>query len=112
MPKHKLFAFAVAALLVHQTASAADVVSVSKITRIENGWLGEGVALRLSGPGITGCPADPVEFAIGKDHPGYREIVAIALAAQSSSADVELVVEKGQCLFGGRTKVLSVRLYK
>lgn len=110
MRKHKLVAFAVAALLAHQTAAAVDYIGVGKITSVENGWFGEGIVLRHSGPGITGCSADPTEFAIDKNHPGYKEIVAIALAAQTSAANVELVVEKGVCLFGGRTKVLAIKI--
>lgn len=111
MSKNKLAALTVAALFAHQTAAAVDFVGVGKIAWVENGWDGEGVAFKHSGIGIGGCPVS-TEFAIDKNHPGYKEIVAIALAAHSSSADVELVVEKGACLMGGRTKVLAVKISK
>jgi len=99
-------------LLSSSAAAAADIVGTGRITFLENGWYGEGLALHHSGPGIAGCPGGPAEFAIDKNHPAFKEMVAIALAAFSSSSDVELVVEKGACIFGDRTKVVAIRVKK
>ncbi|WP_152971742.1 hypothetical protein [Xanthomonas arboricola] len=75
-----------------------------KIISVENGWQGEGVAIRHSIASIKGCAADSNDFAIDKNHPSYKELVAIALAAFTSQSDVQLVVDKGVCIFGARTK--------
>lgn len=107
----KLFAFLIVIGLA-EVALAVEAVPVGKITFIENGWYGEGVAFQLSGPGVPGCAAGPTHFAIDKNHAGYKEVVAIALAAYASSSNVELIVERGVCSFGDRTKVLSIRMRK
>ena len=90
--------------------SAEEYTGWGKITYLENGWFGEGVAIHHSTASIKGCAADPADFAIDKNHPSYKELVAIALAAFTSQSDVELVVDKGICSFGARTKILSIRL--
>lgn len=90
-------------------ANAAEVVGTGKITYVENGWYGEGLVLHFS-VGIDGCSAQNNDFAIDVNHPSYKELVSMALTAFSSSSDVQLIVEKGTCLFGKRTKVLSIRL--
>jgi hypothetical protein len=95
-----------------EAALAVEAVPAGKITLIENGWLGEGVAFQYSGPGIPGCAAGPTHFAIDKNHAGYKEVVAIALAAYASASNVELIVERGVCSFGDRTKVISIRMKK
>lgn len=107
-----LLATALLGLSLSGNAAAAYAIAPGKITYIENGWLGEGLALHVSGSGVSGCTAQPTEFAIGKDHPAYRDMVAIALSAFASSSDVEIVAEAGTCLFGNRTKVLAIRLRK
>jgi hypothetical protein len=83
-----------------------------KITYLENGWAGEGVALHHSGNAIDGCPADPHDFGIDKNNPLFKELVALAMAAYTTESNVELVVEKKDCIFGGRTKVISIRLVR
>ena len=98
-------------LLVAGHSHAADIVGVGQIQWIENGWYGEGVAFSFT-VGIDGCPAARTEFAVSKDHAGYKELVSMLLAAQASSSNVTLFVEKGTCLFGGRTKVLAIRMAK
>lgn len=91
----------------------AEVVntSVGKISLVEVGWNGEGINILHSGA-ITGCNSNPQEFALSKDHAGYKELVSLILAAHASSANVQLVVDKGNCLFGNRTKIVTVRLLK
>lgn len=44
----------------------ADVLTTGygKITRIETGWYGEGVALHHSGNAIGGCSADPMSLGL------------------------------------------------
>lgn len=102
--------FAVALLAVAGNASAVEIAS-GKLTYVENGWLGEGLALQLSGSGVAGCPSSQLtEFAVDKDHPAYKDMVAIALTAFGLGSQIELVVEPGVCLFGGRTKVVAIRL--
>lgn len=107
-----LVALCVAAALLPHTALAVGFVATGKITSIENGWFGEGVVFHHSGPGISGCGTSPTQFAIDKNHPGYKEIVAIALAAYASSSNVDLVVDPGVCLFGNRTKALAINMKK
>lgn len=85
---------------------------IGKITLLENGWNGEGINIIHSGAGVTGCNPNPQEFALSKDHPSYKELVSFTLAAHTASANVELVVEKGVCLFGNRTKIISIKLIK
>lgn len=93
------------------TFSAAESVGGGYVQSIENGWFGEGVAFQFSKP-LDGCPSEDNYYAVSKDHIGYREVVSILLAAYTTSSKVDLAVEKGVCLFGGRTKVLSVKLLK
>lgn len=100
---------ALAALLPH-LAWAVVYVATGKITMIENGWSGESVVFHHSGPGISGCGTSN-EFAIDKNHPGYKEMVTIALAAYATLSNVELVVDQGVCL-GVRTKVLAINMRK
>lgn len=95
------------------SVACAEVIltPVGKISMVEVGWNGEGLNILYSGA-ITGCNPNPQEFAISKDHAGYRELVSLVLAAHASSAEVQLVVDKGNCLFGNRTKIVTVRLLK
>ncbi len=93
------------------SANAADVVGTGKIDYVENGWEGEGLAIHHS-VGIDGCTASNTEYAIEKNHLSYKELVSMALSAFALGSDVQLVVERGVCSFGGRTKVLSIRLIK
>ncbi|MBN6112939.1 hypothetical protein [Xanthomonas bonasiae] len=95
-----------------QTVQAADMVGPGKITYIENGWDGEGVAIHSSINGPAGCTASLNDFGIEKSHAAYKELVAMALSAYTSNADVEIIVDAGKCVFGARTKVLSIRLKK
>ena len=83
-----------------------------KITYIENGWYGEGVVIHSSTNAPSGCSASLNDFAIDKNHASYKELVAIALSAYNSNADAEVIVDTGVCAFGGRTKVLSIRMKK
>ncbi|TBV73264.1 hypothetical protein [Pseudoxanthomonas winnipegensis] len=90
----------------------ADVLTTGygKITRIETGWYGEGIALHHSGNAIGGCSADPHEFGIEVNNSLFKELTALATTAFSTGSDVDLVVQSGDCIFGGRTKVISIRL--
>lgn len=103
--------FAICGFGVCYAVQAADLVA-GRITYIENGWYGEGVAIHSSTNGPSGCSASLNDFAIDKNHASYRELVAIALSAYNSNADVDVIVDTGACTFGGRTKVLSIRLRK
>lgn len=96
-------------LCVPQFAMAYSTVTKGKITYIENGWFGEGVALKHSTP-TTGCQANDHEYAISADHPSYQQITSLLIAAFTAKLDVELVVLPSDCLFGKRTRVLSIRL--
>jgi hypothetical protein len=107
-----LVALCAAAALLPYPAFAVGFVAAGKITSIENGWFGEGIVFHHSGPGISGCGASVTQFAIDKNHPGYKEIVAIAMTAHATSSNVELVVDPGVCLFGNRTKVLAINMKK
>lgn len=113
MKKHMLNVLV--ALLMGFCSSAvwADIAEtpVGKISLIEIGWNGEGINI-LHTAQVAGCNPNPREFAISKDHPAYRELVSVALAAYAADADVQLIVEPGTCLFGNRTKVVTLRLKK
>lgn len=91
--------------------NAADLVGDGYVQSIENGWFGEGIAFKFS-KSIDGCPSEDDFYAVSKDHVAYKEIVSMLLAAYSNSSKVDLTVDKGVCLFGGRTKVISVKLFK
>lgn len=98
--------------LLQQAPASASVVASTRIIFVENGWFGEGLAIKTQGSGVSGCPAASNEFAIAASHPSYQQLVAIALNAFSTDQAVELVVEDGTCLFGNRTKIVSIRLIK
>lgn len=91
---------------------AAELVASGKIIFVENGWNGEGLVINYSRNGPAGCSAALNDFGIDKNHPAYKELVAIALAAYTSNADADLIVDTGVCVFGNRTKVISIRLKK
>jgi len=94
------------------TGRAAELVGSGKITFVENGWGGEGLVINYSKNGPSGCSAALNDFGIDKNHPAYKELVAIALAAYTSNADADLIVDTGVCIFGSRTKIISIRLKK
>lgn len=98
-------------IFIATNAQAITAVGPAKITYLENGWQGEGIAIRLE-TGLAGCSGGAENFAVLAQHPAYKDIVALATTAFVSSTNVELIVEEGVCVFGGRTKVLSIRLYK
>lgn len=93
------------------TSGAIEFVNGGYIQSVENGWYGEGIAFKFSKP-LSGCPSEDGDYAVSKDHAGYREVVSILLTAYAASSKVDLVVEKGVCLFGGRTQVISIRLVR
>ena len=107
--KVKILAFI--SLLIATNAHAWSVVGPAKITFLENGWFGEGIAIHLD-KGVAGCNSADNDFALSADHPSYKEIIAFATSAFMSSSNIELVVEEGVCIFGDRTKILSIRLVK
>lgn len=98
--------------IVGSANAAVQSIGNGKIQWLENGWDGEGVAFKFSLPVSGGCTANVNEYAVSKDHPGYKEIVSILLAAQVSQSDVTLTVENTICLVGVRTKVMAVRIVK
>jgi hypothetical protein len=91
--------------------STVAVVPVAKISVIENGWAGEGLAIHLDSGDVVGC-GYPLDFGVGVGHPAYKDIVAIALSAMASGANVELMANSGTCIFGSRTQVNSIRIKK
>ena len=93
-------------------AMAVEISGHWKITYVETGWYGEGIALHHSTASITGCTASSNDFVADKNHPSYQELLAMALTAYTRDLDVELVVEKGICGFGWRTKILAIRFVK
>jgi hypothetical protein len=92
---------------------AWTVSGPGKITFIENGWFGEGLAIHMTSS-QSGCNAPDTEYAVLSNHPAYKEIVALATSAFMASSDVEFVVEPSpdDCVFGSRTKIISIRLLK
>jgi hypothetical protein len=97
--------------LVAAPASAYQMTGKGKIQWIENGWFGEGMVFSFSIP-ISGCPGSANEFAISKDHVGYKEVTSMLIAAYSMQSDVAITVENGICIIGDRTKVISIRVIK
>lgn len=112
MKKHSVkFLFLVVSIVFSVIVKAENVTVGGTISAIEVGWNGEGINIIHSGQ-VAGCNPNPHEFAISKDHPGYKELVSLVLAAHMASVNVQLVAESGTCLFGNRTKVVTVRLLK
>ncbi|WP_279362119.1 hypothetical protein [Xanthomonas sacchari] len=103
---------AVVSSVCQQAHAAMQVVWVGKIIYVENGWNGEGLTIHSSSNGPAGCSAPLNDFAIDKNNPSYKELTAMALAAYSTNADVELLVDSGVCIFGDRTKVIAIRMMK
>ncbi|WP_152668505.1 hypothetical protein [Xanthomonas perforans] len=99
------------ATLVSGGASAVEVTANGKIAFVENGWYGEGLSLAHSAP-VASCTGGANNYVIDKNHPSYQELLAIALTAYTRELDVKLIVEPGVCGFGGRTKILAMRLSK
>lgn len=56
--------------------------------------------------------AGPNDFVIDRNHAAYQELLAMALTAYTRDLDVQLIVEKGDCGFGGRTKISAMRFEK
>ncbi|MFT4925508.1 MAG: hypothetical protein ACI8WB_001601 [Phenylobacterium sp.] len=92
-------------------AAAFSISAIGKVTYIENGWFGEGVAIHMSS-GTAGCPAGDTDYAVEASHPAYKEIVALATSAFVAAINVEIVTATGSCAFGDRNKILSIRLIK
>jgi hypothetical protein len=101
-----------APFLFHEARAEMQLVWHGKIIYIENGWHGEGLAIHMSTNGPPGCSAELNDFAIDRDNLAYKELTAMALASFTSDAEVELIVDPGVCTFGGRTKVVSIRMKK
>ncbi|MBB4128506.1 hypothetical protein GGR77_003836 [Xanthomonas translucens] len=95
-----------------KSQAAAQLVWLGQITYVENGWYGEGMVIHTANAGPSGCSAPPNDFAIEKSNPSYQELTAMALTAYTKNMDVGLVVDSGGRIFGGRTKVISIRLQK
>jgi hypothetical protein len=93
------------------TAQALATAGPGRITYVENGWYGEGMAIVLEAS-LSGCPAPANQFAVIAGHPSYKEITAMVIAAYLAGTPVQLVVEQGQCVFGNRTKIVSVRMIR
>jgi hypothetical protein len=112
-PRSQAALFAFLTFAATSAHSALDVLPLGHITLVENGWFGEGLALHLdvSTPNNT-CPAAANDFGIPKEHPSYKDLVAIALSAHAIGAAVQLGVDQGNCVFGGRTRVISIRSIK
>lgn len=104
-------ALAFALLPVSYGAAALDTTVNTKIVLVENGWFGEGLALVVTpGTGKPGCAAPENMFAIDAGHPSYKVLVAMAMTAVTTGATVQMVVAPGECIFGARTRVVSIRL--
>jgi hypothetical protein len=95
-------------LLCGSSARAEEVFG--RITWVENGWSGEGMAVQLTGGTISGCPAPGNEFAVSSSHGGYKDIVELIMLAYRSQSQVRLVVSRGTCLIGSRTSITAVRV--
>jgi hypothetical protein len=89
-------------------AQSYSVIGPAYITFVENGWFGEGVAVRID-PNTTlqGCGPD---FGVRAEHPAYKQLTALIVSAYHAKSKVELVVNPGDCVFGNRTNITSVRL--
>ena len=95
------------------TAAPSDGTT-SMVAYVENGWFGEGLAIHLSTPlaFATQCSAPNYDFALPATHPGYKEVAAMIFLAYASGVPVQLMVDPASCLFGGRTAIAAVRLFK
>lgn len=102
----------VACLSFYCSSHAAELVGSGKITYVENGWNGEGLVIHHTRNGPAGCTAPLNDFGIDKNNAAYKELVAMALSAYTSNSDVEIIVDTGVCIFGARTKVISIRMMK
>ncbi|WP_153066918.1 hypothetical protein [Xanthomonas arboricola] len=85
-------------------ALAAESSGFGKITFLGNGWFREGVAIHHSTASTASCTTNPNSFAIDKNHPTYKKLVAIAVAAYASESGFKLIVAKGVCGFCRRNK--------
>lgn len=94
----------------YHTLAVAQTTGTVKITYLENGWFGEGLAFKVSGSGVSGCPAPDIEFAVPQSHPAYREIQTLLVSAFVAKQNIEVVPRIGTCGFGNRTLIHSVRL--
>jgi hypothetical protein len=90
---------------------AAETIGPTKISFVEPGWSGEGLAIHTD-KGLSGCGAPDTEFAIAKSHPSYNELLSMTLTAFAAQSNVEIVAYAGVCIFGARTKVVSIRLLR
>ena len=98
-------------ILVSNARSAPVATGYGVITYIENGWAGEGFAIRMTNTVTTsGCTAPAHEYGISATHPAYNILVAMMMSAYSKQTTIQLVVDQGVCVLGQRTKILSIRV--
>ena len=99
-------------LSIHSHAQTFAAVGPTYINYVENGWFGEGIAIHVDQSAPAGCVVNTGfgDFGVRSDHPAYDKITALILSAFFSHSAVELVVNPGNCVFGNRTNVVSVRL--
>src|SRR5512132_260297 len=108
-----LAAFVFASLSAFEARAISPAPSdgtTSRITYVENGWFGEGLAVHLSAPltYATQCAAAANDFAVAASHPMFKEISAMIMLAYASGAPVQLMVDPASCIFGNRTSIVAV----
>lgn len=85
----------------------------TKIVALENGWYGEGLAITATtSTSVPGCTPSSSEYGVDASHPNFDAIVAMALAAFASGANVILITADNGCAFAGRTKILAIKLIR
>lgn len=110
--KYKLIGFCFWAICATSSNAAVYGVATTNIVSLENAWEGEGLAIHVSpGTGVAGC-GNINEFAVSVTHKSYKDIVAMAIAAQISNAKIQLIVDTNNCLFGNRTRIVSLKVVK
>ncbi|KCZ52812.1 hypothetical protein HY29_17885 [Hyphomonas beringensis] len=96
-------------------AGVAEVFSApAKIVWVENGWFEEGLAFKVEPQsGVAGCPTSDDEFSLEASREDFYLISSMILTAFSTGANVIVTIhDTGDCAFGGRNKVESVKLVK
>jgi hypothetical protein len=103
-----LLALALAAPLVADASATFQFFS-GRVQRVASGWGGEGIYVLLDSLVQSTCATERNSVVMEKSNPGYKENLAILLAAVASKAPVEIWYDRAAC-YNGQAKLVSIGL--
>ncbi|MFN7570338.1 MAG: hypothetical protein ACK5TK_02610 [Betaproteobacteria bacterium] len=103
--------FLVLALAAPAVADASENFQFqnARVQRVASGWGGEAIYVLLDNPVQSTCAVHRDSVVMEKGHPGYKENLAILLAAVATKAPVELWYDRAAC-YNGQARLVSIGL--